>query len=131
MTYDVFPYQHFADPKIDGQPAAELTDSQIRSNAVTVRASFPWVFSEGRTVLINEIFYQRREFSYKSFPDGDPAINDIHDVNYTLMLQHDLSQRWTMLTIVTPGLASDFEADLSRDDFTFEVAAIFIRQFSE
>ncbi len=84
-----------------------------------------------RAARCSSFLTSEREFSYKSFPDGDPAINDIHDVNYTLTLQHDLSQRWTMLTMVTPGLASDFEADLSSDDFTFEVAAILVRRFSE
>jgi hypothetical protein len=130
-SYDFLPFQNFKDPRIAGQPAPELGDTQIQANTVTISASYPWVFSGGRTVLTNEISYQRREFSYKNFPHGDPALHDIHDVKYTLMLQHGLSHKWTMLTIVTPGLGSDFGADLSSDDFTLQLAAIFIRQFSE
>ena len=125
VSYDLFPYQKFKDP------TTELRDARILSNAVTIRASYPRVFSEGRTVLINEIYYQRREFSYESFPSGDPDICDIHDVNYTLTLRHGLSQKWAMLTIVTPGLASDFEAHPAGDDFSIQVVAVLIRQFNE
>ena len=120
-SYDVLPYQNFKDPRIDGQPATELGDAQILSNAVTLSASYPWVFSEGRTVLTSEIYYQQREFSYKNFPGGDPALNDVHAVSYTLMLQHGLSPQWTVLTMLTPSLASDFEAGVSSDDFALQV----------
>ena len=130
-SYDFLPFQNFKDPRIAGQPAPELGDTQIQTNTVTVSASYPWVFSEGRTVLTNEIYYQRREFSYRNFPGGDPDLRDIHAVNYTLMLQHGLSPQWTMLAILTPGFASDFEAEVSSDDFALQVVAIFVRQFSE
>ncbi len=61
---------------------------------------------------------------------GNPSINDIHDLNYTLTLQHGLSEKWALLAVVTPGLASDFEASLSADDFNFQAVTAFIRQFS-
>ena len=130
-SYDFLPFQNFKDPRIAGQPAPELGDTQVQANTVTISASHPWVFSEGRTVLTNQIYYQRREFSYKNFPGGAPDLRDVHAVNYTLTLQHGLSPQWTMLTMLTPGLASDFEADVSSDDFALQVVAIFIRQFSE
>ena len=130
-SYDFLPFQNFKDPRIAGQPAPELGDTQVQSNTVTLSASYPWVFSEGRTVLTNEVYYQRREFSYRNFPGGDPDLRDVHAVNFTLMLQHGLSPEWTMLAMLTPGLASDFEADVSSDDFALQVVAIFIRQWSE
>ena len=68
------PFQNFKDPRIAGLPAPELGDTQIQANTVTISASYPWVFSGGRTVLTNEIYYQRRKFSYKNFPDGDGSI---------------------------------------------------------
>ena len=71
--------------------------------------------------MTSEIYYQQREFSYKNFPGGDPALNDVHAVSYTLMLQHGLSPQWTVLTMLTPSLASDFEAGVSSDDFALQV----------
>ena len=112
-SYDFLPFQNFKDPRIAGQPAPELGNTQVQANTVSIGASYPWVFSGGRTVLTNEIYYQRREFGYKNFPDGDPDLEDVHAVNYTLTLQHGISPQWTMLTMLTPGLASDFDADVS------------------
>ena len=130
-SYDVFPYQNFKDPKIKGEPGIDLKESQIQSNAITLSAAYPRVFSKGRTFLVSEIYYQRREFGYKSFTGGNPPLHDIHTVNFTLGLQHSISPKWTILTNVTPGLASDFESDVSSDDFYFETVLIFIRQFGE
>ena len=130
-SYDFLPFQNFKDPRIAGQPAPELGNTQVQANTVSIGASYPWVFSGGRTVLTNEIYYQRREFGFKNFPDGDPDLEDVHAVNYTLTLQHGISPQWTMLTMLTPGLASDFDADVSSDDFALQAVAIFIRQFSE
>jgi hypothetical protein len=125
VSYDLFPYQNFTDPP------AGLDNAEILSFGITAKAAYPIIFSQGKTVLINEIYYQRREFNYKHFPGPDPAIDDIHAANYTLMLQHVLSQKWSMLLIVTPGVASDFEGDVVKEDFNFQTVAVFIRQISE
>ena len=47
------------------------------------------------------------------------------------MLQHKLSPKWSVWALGTPSLASDLEAEVSKDDFNFQAAAIFIRHFSE
>jgi len=107
-----------------------LSDAKIQLRAVSISVALPLVFSEGRTVLTNQIYYRRRDFSYKGFPGSNQSINDIHDLNYTFTLQHGLSEKWALLAIITPGLASDFEATLSADDFNFQVVTAFIRQFS-
>lgn len=129
-SYDLFPYQNFKDPEVDGQNAPQLEDAQIQSYGITLQATYPLIFSEGRTVIINELNFQNREFSYDGFT-ATPLLDDIYAINYTLMLQHVLSPKWTLLSIVTPGIASDLEAELSSNDFTFQAVALFIRQVSE
>ena len=124
ITQDFFPSQNFS------KPAAGLSDAKIQLRAVSISVALPLVFSEGRTVLTNQIYYRRQDFSYKEFSGSNPSINDIHDLNYTFTLQHGLSEKWALLAIITPGLASDFEATPSPDDFNFQVVTAFIRQFS-
>jgi len=129
VSYDFFPYQNFDDPDM-----ALLDEVEVQVTALNLAASYPFVFSLGRTVLVNEISYQLREIDYKNwnFELGkEPNIKRLHAVKYTLTLRHVLSQKWYMLALTTPGLASDFEADVSSDDFTFEAAVVFVRQFSE
>jgi hypothetical protein len=69
-----------------------------------------------------------------SWPDGigDTNPDQLHSLRYTLILRQVLSERWYMLALVTPGLASDLKADnITRDDFTFEAAAVFVRKFND
>jgi hypothetical protein len=123
LIHDFFPSQNFS------KPAAGLNNAKIQSRSVSISVAFPLIFSEGRTVFNKKIYYKRRDFSYKGFPGGNPSINDIHDLNYTLTLQHGLSAKWGLLAFVTPGLASDFESSLSSNDFNFQAVTVFIRKF--
>ena len=50
-------------------------------------------------------------------------------VEYSATLTHGLSERWTLMAIAKPGIASDFEGDVGRDDLTFQVVAVFIRGY--
>jgi hypothetical protein len=124
-SYEVFPFQNFKDPEIG------LRDAKVHTNVMSFGGSYPLVFSQGKTILVNELFYQRRDFDYKDFPEGDPALNHLHAAHYMLMLQQTLSEKWSLWALVMPGLASDLEAKLSIDDFNLQAAAIFVRQFSE
>lgn len=123
MTFDALPYSKFTDPP------AGTPDGEIRDGAVSLTASYP-VFSEGRTVFIAELYYQRREFDYRNFPSGDPDIKDIHAANLTFTVQHGLSQKWSLLVMATPGFATDFEGDFNADDMNFQTVLVFMRQVS-
>ncbi len=129
VSYDFFPYQKFDDPD-----SAALEGVEVQVTALNLEASYPLVFSQGRTVLVNQIFYQLREIDYRNWGaelGEEPHLKRLHAVKYTLTLRHVLSQKWYLLTLTTPGLASDFEADITGDDFTYEAAVVFVRQFSE
>ncbi|MBT5871785.1 MAG: hypothetical protein HOH43_00090 [Candidatus Latescibacteria bacterium] len=121
VTHEFLPAQNLADP------AAGQNNAKIESKAFSVNVAFPVALKNGRTVLINELFYQRRDFSYKGFAGGNPVIGNIHDLNYTLSIQHGFSEKWALLASVTPGLASDFNASLSGGDFNFQAVTAFIR----
>lgn len=121
LTHEYLPSQNLA------TPAAGQNNAKIASKTLSVSLAFPVALKNGRTILVNEVSYQRRDFSYKGFAGGNPVISDIHDLNYTLSVQHGFSEKWALLASVTPGLASDFNAYLSVGDFNFQAVTAFIR----
>ena len=63
------------------------------------------MFSAGKTVLVHELNYQRRDFSYMGFA-SKPSLDHTYAIDYTLLVQHVLSPKWTLLAIGSPGIAS-------------------------
>ena len=128
--YDLFPHRQIADP--DDPDEEILNDGEIRVGTLHLKAAYPLIFSEGRTVLVNEAIYRRFDLDYRDFPEGFEANpENMQAIEYNAMVTHVLSDKWTLMGIVTPGIASDFEGDLGSDDFTFQVVTVFIRGYSE
>lgn len=127
ISNDFLPYQDFDEP-IDTGNGSFVDNAQVQLKKMKASLSYPIIFSEGRTVLVNEFSYQLIEFKYRNFTE---SIKKLHAASYTLMLQHQLSEKWSVWAIGTPSLASDLEADISKDDFNFQAVSIFIRQYSE
>lgn len=131
FSYDFLPYQDFKDPVVDtvtGTDTTFFTDPQARLRKFRASLSYPVVFSKGRTVLVNDLSYQLIQFDYHNL---ETPVEKAHSASYTLMLQHRLSQKWSVWALATPSMASDLEAEISEDDFNFQAAIIFIRHFSE
>lgn len=120
-SIDIFPYQQFSNPE-EG-----LEESELFSRAIRLEISFPFVLAEERTQLDVGLSYERRQFSYRNFPSGDPDINDIHAGGISVTLQQRFSEKWSVMATVTPGLASDLEGDLTIDDLNFQSVLAFIR----
>jgi hypothetical protein len=127
FSTDVLPYQDFDDP-ILVDDSTTISNAQAKLSKVKANFTYPIVFSEGRTILINDFSYQLIEFEYRELTNQPKRL---HSGSYTLMLQHRISEKWSFWAIASPSLASDLEADISEDDFNFQTAAISIRHFSE
>lgn len=127
VSYDILPYQDFKDP-IFSEDGSEIEGPMVKLSKLRAGLTYPFVFSEGRTILINDFVYQLIEFKYKNW---EYPLRRLHSGSYTLMLQHRLSQRWSIWALGTPSIASDLGAEVSRDDFNLQAAVIFIRHFSE
>jgi hypothetical protein len=123
--YEYFPSVELVDPI----PGAE--DFKIEATSWNLGAAFPLAFSKGKILVMNQINYKRTDFSYQNFPAGGTDIDQIQEVEYTFFMIDSLSKKWKMVAVVTPGLASDFEGNVSSDDFTFGAVFGFIRQMSE
>jgi len=131
VSYDLLPYQDFDDPVIDsvvGTDTTFLAHPQAQLRKLRASLSYPIVLFKDRTVLVNELSYQLIEFEYRElvYP-----LRRLHSASYTLMLQHRLSQKWSVWALGTPSLASDLKAEVSENDFNFQAAAIAIHHFSD
>jgi hypothetical protein len=123
--YEVFPFASLADPPPEAQ------DLEIETTSWSAGAAFPFDFTNGKFMILNQFNYKRVDFNYHNFPDNDPDIDQAQSIEYTAFLIDSLSPQWKMVAILSPGFASDFEAQLSSDDFTFQGAFGFIRRFNE
>jgi len=129
VGYEFIPYTKFADPDptIPG-----MEDVELQLNTISIGAAFPLSFSEGKTLLRNQINYHRIGFNWENYVSGmGPRIDQAHSIQYTAFLLQTLTDRWTLVMVVTPGLASDFEGKLSTDDITFDGVIGAMRAFGE
>lgn len=128
--YELYPHRHLADPKVE--PGTEfLEDGTLRIGTLSLSTSYPLVFFEGKTVVVNEVAYKRFDLDYEGFPESATDPENMQAIQYNATITHGLSEKWTLMGIVSPGIASDFESSLGSDDLTFQAAAIFIRAYSE
>lgn len=133
ISMDYMPYQGFKDKLLDSVVVATgdsvyFDDPLVQLNKIRGSFTYPLVFAEGRTVLVNDFTYQLIEFKYRDFRH---ALSRLQSAAYTLMLQRRLSQKWSGWILGTISLASDLKAEVSGDDFNAQTAIIFIRHFSE
>lgn len=124
-SYEYFPYAELADP---GEDAEGL---EIQTSSWSVGAAFPFAFADGKIVLLNQFNYRRVDYNFRNVPEAGIEVKQAQSVEYTAFLIDSLSQRWKLVAAVTPGLASDFEGEVSSDDFTLQAMFGFIRRYSE
>jgi hypothetical protein len=98
-------------------------------NTLGSSASFPLILREGKTILVNTVEYQYTVYDFDDWgfvqgTAGDTA--QFHMVGYFLLLIQQLRGKWTLVANCRPRLASDFEGDISMDDFAVKGMLIFL-----
>lgn len=139
--------QAFMKPEISGyyefMPATNLAepdagtfweDLEVQTSRIGFEASNPFVFSRGKTIFNPQLSFEYLKVNYDNWDavegDGDPNITDLYSGNLTMMLMHMINPGWSMMAIVSPGVASDFEGAVTFDDFNFQAGLIFMRNFN-
>ena len=138
VAYDVYPYSHLTldDPTQEQVGLEDFFDAmQIQVTNIYLSYSYPIIRSEGRLIIINELNYHRFDLDYKDWDTNAVPVEDqiphATGIDYNLIVMKNLNERWTLLTMFTPGIASDLEDDLVSDDFHLQVVVAFIRAHSE
>jgi hypothetical protein len=125
VEYGLFPYVNLADPDSDTEGL------EIQTDIKSVGLAFPLALQGGKIVIFNQLNYRRADFSFKNLPEGSTELEQAQSVNYTFFMIDSLSEKWSLVAVLTPGLASDFEADeITSNDFTLQAIFGFIRKYS-
>ncbi len=124
VKFDGVPFQNFSDPN------PGLEDAKVATNSTTLGYAHSFALNPERTQLEIGLSWERREFSYRRFPDGSPDIDVLHGAELSFNLTHALSQKWSLLAMVTPGLASDLHGKLNSNDFNVQAVLAGIRRAS-
>ena len=127
IGYDFLPYQGIDEP-IEMQDGSWVDDAEVRLSKFRIAFMYPVIFSQGRTILFNEMSYQHIGFSYHKTTS---LLDKLHSIGYTLTMLHIISEKWSILAMGKSSLASDLEVDITIEDFSFQTAAILNRQFSQ
>jgi hypothetical protein len=131
ISYDFYPYNHLSNPAAG--TAEEDLEIQVATLNVNLSAP-PLVYSEGRTVISNSILYQSFDLDWKNWEnlmEAEHKIEHTYAIEYTLNVTHVLSEKWSLMAMLIPGLATDFKPELSRYDFTYQTVLVFIRKHSD
>ncbi|GAB5521234.1 MAG: hypothetical protein RhofKO_34850 [Rhodothermales bacterium] len=124
LTFDTVPYHSLSDPGLG------LEETEVLSNTTTLAFAYPIRLRSSRTQLRVGFVGEYREFEYRGSARRTPNIHDLYAGGLSLHLTHSLSARWSLLSIVTPGVASDFRAKLRDDDFNIQAVVAAIRHMS-
>jgi len=127
VGYDILPFQE-VDGSIEMEDGSLVDDAEVRLSRVRTSFKYPKIYFQGKTIVFHEISYQGIGFDYRKTTS---LIDRLHALGYSLTALHTLSEKWSMLFIGKSSLASDFDTDITGEDFSFQSAAIFNRQINE
>ena len=130
MSYEFFPSSKLSDPDIG------TFEEDLSIRVATFSAEFslaPVMYTSGKTILVNTLAFHRFDLDYENWSDvqGGNRIDNAQGIEYSFTVVRQLSEKWSLTAMVNPGLYSDFQGDLSRNDFNLSSAFIFGRQYSE
>jgi len=122
-------YESFPATKLSGPNAPETLE--MGSSSFQFGAAFPMSFKDGKILLMNSLKYKKVNLTYKNDADTLNSPERVSSIEYTAFMIDSLSQKWSLVVALTPGIASDFEGDISSDDFTMQAIFGFMRTYSE
>lgn len=128
FSYGHLPHTRLKNPPVGGESL------QIGVNTYDASVAYPFTFNGGDTTLTTEVAYHQMTLHYRNWNRdtlGDVRAERVHSIRLTPTLVHNFSERWSMLAIVAPGIASEFQSPLSVDDLILEAAAAGIYKFSD
>lgn len=124
--FDYFPAKLMTEPVAPG-----ADDLQMQIDNWMIGFSLPFQKNEFNTVT-HGLEYSRLNINYiNSIPDLGVLVETTHTVQYSFVWEKVLNEKWDLLTIINPGLASEFESRITKDDLTLTLALVGIRKYTE
>lgn len=100
-------------------------ESSLSENKFQLNSYDAWVaippFKVGKTSVVGNLNYRMMDFNYdKNFIQDPGRIERIHEVKSVFIIRHPIFEKWSVLGIVMPTIASDFKKPLSSDDLILD-----------
>ena len=114
------------------EPPAGAEDLEVQINTVGAEINYPTSYRGGKTQITHGLRYQQLNLNYENRTPGlGELVERAHMIRYSFVWFEELNSKWSLLTMATPGLASDFDGDISFDDAVLEVAVVGIYNYSD
>jgi hypothetical protein len=105
-------YTWIPDAKVtDGNAPAGL---KVGISTLQTGAAFPLSFAGCRTMLLNKISYQVMDLRHSGAEGSPTPVDRVQSVSYTLFLIQQLSERWQLVAVATPGLVGGLGLEIGR-----------------
>lgn len=109
------------------------SNESVKFQEFSFFAKLPIKFKNQKTLLMNTARYglvQATNYHSPLFVEDENTKN-LHSVSWSMALIQNLNQKWTVIAVLTPTLASDFEEKLSSDDFLFQGTLLLSRKLND
>lgn len=126
-----FGFDYYSPSLMDESVAPGAEDLKLQVSEWNLGIVVPdWI--NDRNTITHEFKYSQLNIDYLDLSvDLGILVTTTHKVEYAFTWEKTLSKKWNLLTIVNPGLASEFKSDLSVNDLILTMACIGIRKYTE
>lgn len=80
------------------------------------RMTLPKRLKNGGGMLLNKFEYARTNISYAIDPNLDGDVSHFHSISYTFGFIRPLKKDWTLITMMSPSISSNFASSIQWDD---------------
>lgn len=99
---------------------SSLSENKFQLNTYDAWLPVP-PFKIGRTSIFSNLNYRLMDFHYDNKTIDDPnRIDKIHEIKSVIIIRRPIADKWSVLAIAMPTLASDFKKSVSFDDLILD-----------
>ena len=129
FSYEIFPYENLVNP-----PAGTfLENTRIQAEKLRAYIALPLRFPRESGVFVGAgVSYERLGLDYQNWSTvagGPVRVSELHSLGLPINLRARLNEQWTLLAGAVPGIESDFQGRLDKNDFSMEGSLIFQHRF--
>lgn len=115
ITYFNYPTAHNHSPNINQKSTVQETAFFF---------NIPTQLKNKKTILMNGVSYSLLDTKNHNQISSFTNYRTLQTISYSFTVVHRWTPEWVFIGNIRPTIASDFEADLSKDDFTLQASAM-------
>ncbi|MFT4851267.1 MAG: hypothetical protein ACI83B_003832 [Sediminicola sp.] len=106
-------------------------NDEFSINEFGVFFNIPTTIKKDKTIMINGFDYGQVRINHLDNPISVFEKNTVlHFISYRFIMMHKFNQKWSIIGVLEPSLASDFESPLSNDDLIIQSTVLITKTFN-